>query len=188
MLGLRGLMVVALAAVVLPGCPMLNSSDGPSALPQVEDQTFYLQRNAWFYEGVHDATNYHLGVRVPVNTRVTITDTGSGTITFRQANGDGPYTIENIHEYSQKDLQGLFERYFGDAPVALDRFAPDSRRAITEGRVITGMSRDAVLLARGYPPAHETASLEDDSWRYWVDRHDTRLVHFRDGQVTRIQD
>jgi len=38
------------------------------------------------------------------------------------------------------------------------------KTAIEKGDVVLGMSKDAVITSRGFPPAHKTASLKLDSW------------------------
>ena len=44
-----------------------------------------------------------------------------------------------------------------------------------------------VLMALGYPPTHETGSLDQDEWKYWYSRFRTYLVRFgEDGRVESI--
>ena len=38
------------------------------------------------------------------------------------------------------------------------------------------MSKDAVLMAYGYPPDHKTPKLEDDTWSYWLGRSGAQRV------------
>ncbi len=60
------------------------------------------------------------------------------------------------------------------------------RLAIKGGRVVKGMSREAVLVCYGYPPETGTPSLESDTWRFWSDRHRTRTVSFVNRKVARV--
>lgn len=56
---------------------------------------------------------------------------------------------------------------------------------VRRGEVAPGMSRRAVLLARGYPPEHRTPSLESSTWIYWDSRFHATEVHFdARGQTT----
>lgn len=50
------------------------------------------------------------------------------------------------------------------------------RDAIAAGKVAIGMTREQVLVAAGYPPAHQTPSTEAAQWKYWHGTHDTYLV------------
>lgn len=50
------------------------------------------------------------------------------------------------------------------------------------------MSKDAVLVAIGYPPITRTPTLESDDWTYWSNRFNTFIVYFENGKVSRIKD
>jgi len=50
------------------------------------------------------------------------------------------------------------------------------------------MSKEAVILAIGYPPEHVTPTLESNTWKYWRTRFATQLVSFVDGKVVDIKD
>jgi hypothetical protein len=67
------------------------------------------------------------------------------------------------------------------------RFSEKEKRNIKLGEIEVGMSKDAVLMAYGYPPAHRTPSLESDQWVYWLNRFVNRPVVFRDGRVSQWQ-
>ncbi|NTV15355.1 MAG: hypothetical protein HGA96_15730 [Desulfobulbaceae bacterium] len=60
---------------------------------------------------------------------------------------------------------------------------------IYEGRVRPGMSREAVLVAIGYPPefANREALMSDRQWLYWINRFERMVISFsRDGLVNGI--
>jgi hypothetical protein len=61
------------------------------------------------------------------------------------------------------------------------------RRMMEEGDVTVGMTRDQVLTAIGYPPAHRTPHLDAAMWTYWVDPEDTFEVYFEGDRVSRVQ-
>ncbi len=74
-----------------------------------------------------------------------------------------------------------------DKPVSLDHFSEIDRNGIRAGKVSTGMSKEGVLTAFGYPAVHGTPSLESDSWRYWRNRFVTMVVEFdSNGHVQNI--
>ena len=61
--------------------------------------------------------------------------------------------------------------------------SPNSRRL---NSVAVGMTREQVLMALAYPPAHRTPHLEGQVWTYWVDRDDTFRVYFDGDRVSRV--
>jgi len=50
------------------------------------------------------------------------------------------------------------------------------RRAVSAGKVAIGMTREQVIVSLGYPPAHETPSLDRDHWKYWYGTFDSFVV------------
>ena len=50
--------------------------------------------------------------------------------------------------------------------------------AIKEGVIVDGMSKNAVLVAYGYPPEHRTGSLYADRWIYWRNKFATVAICF----------
>jgi hypothetical protein len=50
--------------------------------------------------------------------------------------------------------------------------------AIKEGIIVDGMSKNAVLVAYGYPPEHRTGSLYSDRWIYWRNKFVTFSICF----------
>jgi hypothetical protein len=71
----------------------------------------------------------------------------------------------------------------------VDAMSDTDKDGIYEGRVKPGMSREAVLVAIGYPPefANREELLTDREWLYWINRFEKMVVGFgRDGLVNRI--
>ena len=62
------------------------------------------------------------------------------------------------------------------------------RENINAGTVKNGMSKAAVVVARGYPPAIETPSLKRNQWKYWRNRWDTIVVTFNNDRVVNVKD
>jgi uncharacterized protein YcfL len=184
---LSAALLLAIAGLAFVGCASKSVSEGVSVLEDYKGQSVYTQRNLWFQEGVHETTNYHVSTMVPVNSRVTITETTSELIVIKTSDGTD-YTIVNIPEYTKEDIKAIYERYFGDTKVDLSRFSAQQRRAIEKGMIKEGMSKEALLVARGYPPAHKTPSLDRNQWRYWKSAHNSRVVFFDGDRVTRIKD
>lgn len=60
------------------------------------------------------------------------------------------------------------------------------RDAIRAGRIAPGMTKEQVVIALGYPPAHETPTLNSTQWKYWYGRFDTFLVSWDESE--RVKD
>lgn len=173
--------------VSLIGCTV-PMQGGKSPIKEHHGEQFYTQVNMWAEDGEHIATNYSRGRFIPLNTRVVITSSSSETIRFRIPDmNDRTIRIVNEPEYTKKNVQQLFKRYFGEEKVDLGGFSEAERDAIRNGNLQPGMAKEAVLLARGYPPLHQTPSLESDRWKYWRSRFNTILVHFENDKVEWIK-
>lgn len=174
------LSLVAFLAVV--GCA------GKAPLKKQHGNEYFTQVGMWAQDGEHLTTNYKSGRFIPVNTRIVLEGSSAKTIRFRvPAMGDYTATVVNVKQYTGETIKGIFKRTFGDKKVNLDRFSDEVYEAIREGEIQEGMSKQAVILARGYPPSHETPKLDSDTWKYWESRFGTVLVHFENGEVSKIE-
>jgi hypothetical protein len=71
----------------------------------------------------------------------------------------------------------------------MDSIQDVSRRiadAIRDGQLIQGMTKQQALMARSYPPAHRTPSLEADEWIYYETPGFVDRVVFSDGKIQSI--
>jgi len=168
------------------GRPAPDVAAAPEAAA-APDQTRYTAHSFFQEKGKHLTTNYRTGTLVPINTRVRIVSTGSKSIKIEVAEGGQAIEIENVAKYTGQDINGILGRMFSPAPIDLGRFSDQDRGLILSGQVGTGMSREAVLLALGYPPIHKTPSLEGDAWTYWRNRFVTFVIDFENGKVARVR-
>jgi len=51
-------------------------------------------------------------------------------------------------------------------------------KAITDGSLVKGMSKRAVIISYGAPPEHRTPDLERDCWIYWLSRFKSKKFCF----------
>lgn len=163
-------------------------SCGSNPIKKTEGQVVYTQIGLWSEGGEHATTNYSRRDFIPVNTKVEILDTSSDTIRFKAVGDDDRILLVNIQDYTHKNIKGIYQRYFGESTVDLSGFGSEVRKNILSGRIEKGMSKDAVRLARGYPPAHRTSTLEDKVWIYWQSRFDKIAVTFEDNKIVDIKD
>ena len=180
--------IIASIAVLLcqPFLQGAEKSKGP-ATSAIKGQTLYTQFGL-FYEGlVHRTTNYRKGIFVPVNTEVTFVKATKKVILVKLPNGK-ELKIQNVEEYSGEDIDGIFTRTFSTEKVDLSKFTEAERKGIAAGEAVAGMKKAAVIVALGYPPKHQTPSLESSKWRYWRNRFGTFLVNFDGDVVSSIKD
>jgi hypothetical protein len=155
-----------------------------------DSQPMYAQHSFYVENGVHLTTNYAAGKCYPANHEffvgpVNKRSFGSGDM-MRIKDADNPNNvieIQNVDKYTQKTLGLIRDRMFGTEKVDLSQHSPEVIEAINKCDVIIGMTREEVLLARGYPPAHVNPSLDSDDWTYWRKRLSQTFIHFKEGKV-----
>lgn len=155
--------------------------------------TLYTQVNIWFEKPMKiPSTNYHVGAILPVGTKVTVDDVEDNKVEFTDANGT-KYRIVAIIKHNNVPGPALKDRLFGpDNPMAeggkFSKFSKTEQEQIRFGDIAKGMSKDAVIMAYGYPPTIRTPTTDAPSWTYWKNRWVTRIVRFaEDGTVLDIQ-
>jgi hypothetical protein len=67
-------------------------------------------------------------------------------------------------------------------------FSKMEREQIKLGQLKKGMSRDAALMAYGYPPTHKNPDVNANTWELWVNRWNRLIVTFKDNKISNIQD
>lgn len=149
-------------------------------------KTYYTAVNIW-YEDANEiyTTNYHKGVMLPINTKATITGYNKKEVKFKIDNGI-EFILVYVAKHSTKPMKELFNLYFSEKELSLNTFNKEERENIKNGTISTGMRKDAVLAAYGYPPSHATPSTEANQWKYWRDRFRNFLVTFNNNEVAVI--
>jgi len=152
----------------------------------IDEQTvLYTQVAMWTEKNRVDGTNYSTGLHIPVNTEVTISQISGKAIVFMMNGQKITYITQS--KYTRVDSNQMVDRLFGTKKLDLSGHSPATIKNINNGAVAMGMTKDEVLLARGYPPFHATAGVEADVWKYWRNRWVTALITFKDGKVSNIK-
>jgi hypothetical protein len=153
---------------------------------------YFTKANIW-YEKPESilSVNWHLGAILPVGTRVIIVRRSGNEIKFRNIAG-ADFTLINAVKYSTINLEKLFNQYFSKEDVTgegciISKFTKEEQENIKNGTIAEGMSKEAVLMAWGYPPSHRTPNLVVDLWTYWENRLVRHLVYFSNNKVTKIE-
>jgi len=138
---------------------------------------------AQYLSGIH---KYEAGSMLPAGTKVTVTKVGQWGVQFRPDDSQEIYTLGFSYGWKHLDRSKYFENVLRetDPVAAVTPSSPAIATAIKEGRLVSGMTRNEALLARGYPPAHKTPDLEADEWIYYETPGFMVRVVFLDGKIT----
>lgn len=167
----------------------------PRALAEkdVNGKTFYTKANMWFksLDKIY-STNYHRGAILPVGTKVVIKKVGIKDIKFADYDGID-YRIIYIKKHSPGvSVWDHLNRYFSEEdPMRsggpFEKFTKAEQNNIEMGEIAEGMSKDAVIMAYGYPPPIKTPKLKSRSWIFMLNRFVTQTVMFKDDKVFKIK-
>lgn len=168
-----------------------DEEEGSSAKSVNEGQTLYTQTNIWYEKPMKILILFHAGAILPVGTKVTIDDMSGKALEFTRE--DGMKFRIYTKKYYKLTGEEMAKLLFGKKnPMAkggkFHKFSKMERRQIKLGQIKKGMSRQAVIMAYGYPPTHVNPSIKQDMWQLWVTRWNKLNVYFEKGKVSRIQD
>lgn len=159
-----------------------------SGLLFADETVYYTQHNIWLFKGKSATTNYAVDVLVPVNSQVMLDDEDGDELELILVQGQVEFTVVNVEKHSRQPIEEIKRRLLAETPVDLKQFSKLGRAAISQGEVRVGMTKAEVLVARGYPPGVGTLNTDSDSWKYWHNKFNTKLVQFQDGKVVSIKD
>ncbi len=183
---------ILLLFVSFMGLVLLVSGCGSAKLSPDVQKSFDTKAKLYTTQNMHyniarrgvklvETTNYQVGMLIPVNSEVTMEDVNSKQIVFLY---QGQKVILRNHiKYTGLAINEIAKRYFSPKKVNLRKFSRKERKAILSAQVVPGMSKEAVLVSLGTPPAHATPSLKMDQWKYWRNRWTTFLVHFKNNKT-----
>lgn len=163
-----------------------SDASAPEATPAL--QLYYTQFSLFQEENNFRTTNYRRGILIPINTPATLVSMDDDYAYVKLADTGQSLRIENVPKYTKDDMRTAFKKILGPSKVDLQGFSKLERESILIGKVRKDMSKKAVLAAIGYPPQHETPSLDGNDWTYWSARFNKFIVHFTNGKVDNIVD
>ena len=73
-----------------------------------------------------------------------------------------------------------------DPKIRLATFPRAVQDAISSSRIMTGMTKEQVLMALGYPITSETPQLDMPTWRYWLSSFEEFSVSWSNDRVTNV--
>jgi hypothetical protein len=143
--------------------------------------TYFTQYNMWVERETHKTTNYSRGELIPVNTKVVLHSVRTDEMTL---DVDGRLIeIDNIRKHTQRSINEIADEMLGTQRVNTRKFGEEFQGDTEAGNLRLGMTKEAVLVTRGYPPRHKTASTKANTWTYWSSRFVHRTLVFRDGEL-----
>ena len=132
----------------------------------------------------HITTNYARGPAVPINTPVKLVSVSRSKLVLKRADNGQSITVKNEEKYSKKSIPEIARLMLSADKTPLEKFPDEVATAIRMGEMRKGMTKELVLMARGYPPAHETPSIEGDRWVYWSSRFVKLTIVFSNGRLS----
>ena len=184
-------MISIAVVLIFQGCG--GSSHQP--LNSTASDKFYLKSNIHAQVGPRDAKASYANwtdpggghIVIPVNTPVEIGKYRKGLVIKNLTDERKIY-----FEFHSRNMGMGVDKYVhliaSPTSVNLDNLSSIDLKGIKAGKVYAGMSKQGVRVALGYPAAHRTPSLEDNTWIYWRNRFQTVAVEFdHSGKVTHIR-
>lgn len=172
------------AVLIITGCGAAKLTPAQQAI--VDSKTeLYTQVTMWTEKNRIIGTNYSVGELIPVNSKITILDMNAKVIVFEYNGSKIKYEIYS--KYTRVDSGAMLDRLFSKTKVDLSKLSPATKANVLNGVIAKGMTKNTVLMARGYPPFHVTKGIEANTWKYWRNRWITAIVTFKDGKVTELK-
>jgi len=132
----------------------------------------------------HSTTNYARGSVVPINTPVKLISMSGNKLTLKRLDTGQEIKVENEPKYTKKTIAEIASLMLAAEKTPLEKLPDEVAAAVRSGEMRKGMTKELVLMARGYPPAHETPSIEGDRWVYWSSRFVKQTVVFINGRLS----
>ncbi|GMU04118.1 hypothetical protein [Corallococcus caeni] len=161
----------------------------PAPAPVVEKTYYHATANFHFDDGTVSWVNYLKGPIIPFNARVEVLDKGSSSVKFKVVETGSELEFANDAR-SGSETWKLFQAAFApeDQAGKLEALSPEDRKKVSASEVEPGMSREAVRMAWGPPPPHETPSFNSSTWTYWKSKTAKVRVKFgKDDKVASIE-
>lgn len=176
------LFVSVLALTACASAPKLLLNDGKTSLLQAKK--IYTQTNLHpdTRDGSLSAFNYQKDGLIPHCTEIEVIDIDSDTFLFRANNKEYEFEFDERNGSFDESIQ----QYFGAACQKVSsKLNHVDKKGLDMGAVYKGMSKSGVILAIGYPPRHQTPTVRDKVWKYWLNDDETFSVIFDDTSTVK---
>lgn len=152
----------------------------PGPITPQAGETYYTRFTLHFERKSWPATNYARGTLVPINSEVKLISMSGSVVKLLLVDEGAEVSFKNIKKYTETDLNGFAQLLLSSEPTAIGEYGEEIASYIREGELKLGMTKQQVVLTRGYPPKHVTDSLNQSRWVYWSSRFVKRTLVFDD--------
>jgi hypothetical protein len=132
----------------------------------------------------YKTTNYARGNVVPINTPVKLISMASSKMTLKRLDTGQEIKVENEDKFTKKSIPEIASILLAAEMTPIEKLPEEVASAVRNGDMRKGMTRELVLMTRGYPPAHETPSIAGDRWVYWSSRFVKQTIVFINGRLS----
>ncbi len=133
------------------------------------------------------SVNYQMPALIPVCTPVDVAVISSKKMIFTVPSTGKKYQYVFHRRSMTEGVEAHVAKYFGEKCPDLNSMPPTDQAGIQKGIALQGMTKQGVLVAIGYPPTHQTPTLDSDNWRYWRNKFAQFEVVFTNGVVSAIR-
>ncbi|MDF9826667.1 hypothetical protein M2447_000749 [Ereboglobus sp. PH5-10] len=183
----RQFMIIMLATVLSAGA--LNARDISDYIKELDespypemDKEYYLRHCIWFERGKHKTTNYARGEMLPVNTKVTLLYLSGSDMSIRVNETGKVVKVNNVINFSRKHMSTIARLMLSPKEVSV---SGEFAESIRNGEPRLGMTKEEVVMTRGWPPAHKTDSLVRDKWMYWSSKLVVHTLEFEGEKLVK---
>lgn len=156
-----------------------------------EGKTYYTKTNIWYEKPARVETIYHKGIIIPIGTKVKVISHKGNIVKFA-LNSGVEITLINPVKHTQLKPEEFFNEYFSETDTlasgsAFSKLSGEEQEKVKKGILTLWMTKDAVLMSYGRPPARTTPSITSDIWFYWKSRFVKFEVVFENNKLVSME-
>ncbi|MEO6567969.1 MAG: hypothetical protein ABIO94_04340, partial [Opitutaceae bacterium] len=159
-------------------------SIAPAKIEPVVGKDYFTRFTLHEEKNEYVTTNYGRGAIVPINTPVKLVSMSGTKMVLRRLDTNQDLKVDNEEKYTNKPITGVAAMMLAAEKTPLEKLPDEVANAVKNGEMRKGMTKELVLMARGFPPAHETPSIDSDKWVYWSSRFVKLTVVFANGRLS----
>ena len=159
-------------------------SIAPAKVEPVAGRDYFTRYTFREEKNEYKTTNYARGNVVPINTPVKLISMASSKMTLKRLDTGQEIKVENEDKFTKKSIPEIASILLAAVKTPIEKLPEEVASAVRNGDMRKGMTRELVLMTRGYPPAHETPSIDGDRWVYWSSRFVKQTIVFINGRLS----